>query len=425
MKMKLKKFSALAAAVFMAACLMGCGSSGSIDYGGGDGDFQNESESETTASESIESAAAETESRTESYAASAVDLTAAIQGKKVGISLPTKDQARWLKDGAALVSKFKARGADVKIDFADNDASSQAGQIQAMIADGYDLLVVAPVEAGSLTETMDKAKSAGIPVISYDRLILDTDAVSAYVSFDNYKTGKMQGDYVKEQLKLSEASAESPLQVEILAGDADDHNAEYGFMGAYDDLREYVDAGTVTILSGNNTFETCAVTGWSEEAAEARMKEILAAAYPEGTKLDAVICANDSIALGAIRALASDYKGENTVIVTGMDCDDANLRQLVDGGQAMDIYKSFGNEASAAVAVGGALLGGAPLDEGLTRSENWSFDCVYDTESYNNGAKDMVSYLLSPVLITKDNIKKELVDTGYYTMEGDYPVSLS
>ena len=164
-----KKIAALALAGTMAFMLSACGQSG-IEYGGGDGDFETESvlsESESAAS-SVESG---TETETDSDTESAESAPVTMEGKKVGIALPSKEQTRWLKDAAALTERFKAKGAETEVQFAENDAASQVSQIRAMIAAKVDLLVITPVDSSALSDVLAEAKAAGIPVIDYDRLI--------------------------------------------------------------------------------------------------------------------------------------------------------------------------------------------------------------------------------------------------------------
>ena len=151
------------------------------------------------------------------------------------------------------------------------------------------------------------------------------------------------------------------------------------------------------------------------------MQNLLASYYSGGTILDVALCSNDSTALGVTQAIESDYAGGNTVVITGQDGDEANLKNIIDGKQTMTVYKAVANEAVATVSLGEALLKGEKPDAALIKSANWSFDCAYDTSSYNNGTGIIPSYLLVPTVVTKDNIQKELVDTGYYHMENGYP----
>ena len=150
-----------------------------------------------------------------------------------------------------------------------------------------------------------------------------------------------------------------------------------------------------------------------------RFQNILGSYYSGGTQLDAALCSNDSTALGVTQAIESDYAGKNSVIITGQDGDEANLKNIVDGKQSMTVYKAVANEAVVTLDLAVAIMNGEKPDDKLISSSGWSFDCSYDTDSYDNGTGKIPSYLLVPTVVTKDNMDKELVDTGYYTKGSD------
>lgn len=336
-------------------------------------------------------------------------------GKTVGIAMPTKSLERWNRDGEYLKKQFEDAGYNVELKYSDNDSNQQNNDIEGMIADKVDLLLVAAIDGNTLSQTLDNAKSAGIDVIAYDRLIMNTDAVTYYVSFDNYTVGKLQGEFVRDQLDLENAAG--PFNIEFTAGDPADNNAGYFFNGAYDALKSYIDAGKLVIPSGKTTFEQVATPSWSTDTALENMQNTLASYYSGGTQLDVALCSNDSTALGVAQAITSDYAGSNTPIVTGQDGDIANLRNIVDGIQTMTVYKNVNDEAAVTLEVSKAILEGQTPDASLVDKFN-GIDATYDTESYNNGVKNVPSYLLVPYVITKDNLQV-LVDTGLYQWDAD------
>ncbi len=336
-------------------------------------------------------------------------------GKTVGIAMPTKSLERWNRDGEYLKKQFEDAGYTVELKYSDNDSNQQNNDIEGMIADKVDLLLVAAIDGNTLSQTLDNAKSAGIDVIAYDRLIMNTDAVTYYVSFDNYTVGKLQGEFVRDQLDLDNAAG--PFNIEFTAGDPADNNAGYFFNGAYDALKSYIDAGKLVIPSGKTTFEQVATPSWSTDTALENMQNTLASYYSGGTQLDVALCSNDSTALGVAQAITSDYAGSNTPIVTGQDGDIANLRNIVDGIQTMTVYKNVNDEAAVTLEVSKAILEGQTPDASLVDKFN-GIDASYDTESYNNGVKNVPSYLLVPYVITKDNLQV-LVDTGLYQWDAD------
>ena len=363
-----------------------------------------------------------TKTETTSPDASAAPTVAAGEGGTIGIAMPTKSLERWNRDGTFLQEQFEAKGYQVELVYSDNDVNKQVNDIENLIADKVNLLVIAAVDGESLSTVLQTAADSKIPVIAYDRLIMNTDATSYYVSFDNYTVGKLQGQYVIDTLKLDVADTSKSYNIEFTAGDPADNNAGFFFNGAYDTLKPYIDAGILKIPSGQTKFEEVATASWKTENALNRMQNILASFYSGGTQLDVALCSNDSTALGVTQAITSDYKGANTVIITGQDGDEANLANIIDGKQSMTVYKAVANEAVVTVDLAIAILKGEAPDAGLITSAGWKFDCTYDTSSYNNNNKDVPSYLLVPLVVTKDNLQKELVDTGYYTMGTDgYP----
>ena len=339
-------------------------------------------------------------------------------GGKIGISMQTQSLERWNRDGSYLEEQFKAAGYDVELTYSDNETDRQVNDIQNLISDGVDLLVVAAIDGEALNTVMDEAAEAGIPVISYDRLI-KSDAVSYYISFDNYTVGTLQGQYVIDTLDLDNAG-DKTYNIEFTAGDPADNNAGYFFNGAYDTLKPYLDAGTLNVVSGQTDFDSVATAQWDTQTALERMQNILASYYADGTQLDVALCSNDSTALGVTQAIESDYAGKNDVLITGQDGDEANLANIVDGKQSMTVYKAVANEAVVTLDLAEAMLKGDTIDESLITNSGWDFDCAYDTESYETSdGNKCPSFLLVPTVVTKDNMKEELVDTGYYTQDDD------
>ena len=403
--MKAKKLVSLLLAGMMTVSLAACGGS---------------SDSAAPAESAAESAAEETAEGAESAAEETAEAAPA-DGKKVGIAMPTQSLERWNRDGSFLDAQFKAAGYETEVTYSDNDIKKQVSDIENLIADEVDLLVIAAIDGESLSQVLADAKDAGIPVISYDRLIMNTDAISYYVSFDNYTVGKLQGEFVVDKLGLDLNDTSKTYNIEFTAGDPADNNAGFFFNGAYDVLKDYIDAGILNVPSGQTSFEQVATPQWDTKKALERMQNILGSYYGNGEVLDIALCSNDSTALGVTQAIDSDYAGDNEVIITGQDGDEANLANIVDGKQTMTVYKAVANEAVATLDLGIAILNGETPDAGLIESSNWDFECAYDTESYDNGTGIIPSYLLVPTVVTKDNIQTELVDTGYYTMEGNYP----
>lgn len=394
--MKKKLLSMILATTMVAATLAGCGS-----------------DSATTTTNDAETTKEDT-AATEDTAAADTD-TASAESGKIGISMPTQSLERWNRDGAYLDEQFKAAGFETILTYSDNKSERQVNDIQNMLADGVDLLVVAAIDGEALNTAMNEAAEAGVPVISYDRLILN-DAVSYYVSFDNYTVGKLQGEFIVDTLDLANAG-DTVYNLEITAGDPADNNAGYFYNGAMDVLNPYIEAGTLNVVSGQTDFDTVATAQWSTDTALERAQNVLSSYYADGTQLDVWLCSNDSTALGVAQAITSDYAGSNSVLITGQDGDEANLKNVVDGIQTMTVYKNVSNESIVTLALAKAIMAGETIDESLIPS--FGIDCAYDTESYETSAGNKCpSFLLVPSVITKDNLQ-ELVDTGLYTMDND------
>jgi len=394
--MKKKAVALVLAASMISAALAGCAAAGAP------------AATEPAAEAVEEEAEAPAE---EAEAAPAAEAT----GKTVGIAMPTQSLERWNRDGSYLKEQFESRGYATELVFSDNKIEQQVKDLENMIADEVDLLVIAAIDGESLSQVLAEAKDAGIPVIAYDRLIMNTDAVSYYVSFDNYTVGTLQGQFVVDQLDLD--NVDGPFNIEFTAGDPADNNAGFFFNGAYDVLKPYIEAGKLNVVSGQTQFDQVATAQWNTETAMKRFQNILASYYSDGTVLDVALCSNDSTALGVAQAIETDYAGDNTVLVTGQDGDEANLANIVDGKQTMTVYKAVANEAVATLDLGDALLNGETPDEGLIAASNWDFDCAYDTSSYDNGTGIIPSYLLVPTVVTKDNMVDALVTPGYYTQD--------
>ncbi len=360
--------------------------------------------------------AAEKTDTTEAAAASEGTDAKADGTGKVGISMPTQSLERWNRDGAYLDEQFKKAGFETVLTYSDNDSGKQVNDIQNMLADGVDLLIVGAIDGEALNTAMNEAADADVPVIAYDRLILN-DAVSYYVSFDNYTVGKLQGEFIVDQLNLENAG-DKTYNLEVTAGDPADNNARYFYNGAMDVLNPYIEKGTLKVPSGQTDFDTVATAQWNTDTALERAQNVLASYYADGTQLDVWLCSNDATALGVAQAITSDYKGSNSILITGQDGDEANLKNIVDGVQSMTVYKNVSNESIVTLELTKAILAGDTIDASL--ADKFGVECTFDTESYETSeGHKCPSFLLVPNVITKDNLQ-DLVDTGLYTMDGNY-----
>ncbi|MCR5558321.1 MAG: sugar-binding protein [Butyrivibrio sp.] len=386
--MKRKLLSGILSVAMAASLLAGCGSAAETSAPAPAAETKTETET-TTEAAPAETATETTEAAAETPAA----------GGKVGVAMPTKDLQRWNQDGANMEEQLKAAGYEVDLQYASNDIATQVSQIENMISSGAQVLVIASIDGDSLGTVLAQAKEAGIKVIAYDRLIMNSDAVSYYATFDNYMVGTKQGEYIKEQLDLD--NAEGPFNLEIFTGDPGDNNARFFYGGAIDVLKPYIDNGKLVVKSGQVDFDNVATANWSTENAQSRMDAIISANYADGTKLDAVLCSNDSTALGVTNSLEANYTGE-WPIITGQDCDVANVKNMLAGKQSMSIFKDTRDLAAKTVEMVDAIMKGTDAP-------------VNDTKTYDNGTGVIPSYLCEPVFADANNYKELLIDSGYYT----------
>ena len=382
--MKKRLIATMLTAVMVAGMMVGCGS---------------KSEPATQAA-ATEAAKAETKAeKAETEAATEAAKPETEEKHLVGVAMPTKDLQRWIQDGANMKEQLEKAGYEVDLQYASNDVQTQVSQVENMISNGCELLVIASIDGSSLGEPLGQAKEAGIPVISYDRLLMNSDAVSYYATFDNYKVGQKQGEYIVEALGLE--TNDGPFNIELFSGAPADNNCNFFFGGAMHVLQPYIDSGKLVVKSGQTAFEQVATANWDSEKSQNRMDTIIAGNYSDGTTLHAVMCSNDSTALGVENALASSYTGEYPII-TGQDCDIANTKNMIAGKQAMSVFKDTRTLATQVVKMVDAVMKGGEAE-------------VNDTKSYDNGTGIIPTYLCEPVVVTVDNYKEMLLDSGYYT----------
>ena len=324
---------------------------------------------------------------------------------KVGVSMPTKDLQRWNQDGSNMKAQLEKAGYKVDLQFAANDIPTQVSQIENMITSGCKVLVIASIDGTALSNVLEQARKKKVQVIAYDRLIMNSKAVSYYATFDNYKVGTFQGDYLVDKLGLKTRTAKDPVYMEFFTGDPGDNNINYFFGGAMDVLKPYLDSGVIVCPSGQTAKAQAATLNWSTEEAQKRMENLITSNKygPKAQKLDAVYCSNDSTANGVTNALlAAGYTKDNFPIITGQDCDIVSVKNMLKGLQAMSIFKDTRTLATKVVEMVDALMQGKKAP-------------VNDTKTYDNGALVVPSYLCEPVYGDINNYKALLVDSGYYT----------
>ncbi|GAA4698268.1 monosaccharide ABC transporter substrate-binding protein, CUT2 family (TC 3.A.1.2.-) [Promicromonospora umidemergens] len=337
------------------------------------------------------------------------------EGGLVGVAMPTQTYERWIADGDAVKSGLEEAGYDVDLQFAGDDIPTQQQQIDAMINKGAEALIIASIDGTALGSQLEAAAAADIPVISYDRLIRDSENVDFYVTFDNEEVGVQQGTSLLTGLGILDENGEEaadapegPFNIEIFAGSPDDNNAGFFFDGAMSVLQPYLDDGTLVVPSKQTDFGTVAIQRWEQEGAQSRMEDLLTSSYSKGEKtIDGVLAPADVLSRGVITALSNSGYGKGDLdmpVITGQDAEAASAKLIEDGKQYSTIFKDTRLLAEQAVIAATSFL------EGNEPEAN-------DTETYDNGVKVVPSFLLPTVIVTADNLEAELIESGYLTEE--------
>ncbi len=334
-------------------------------------------------------------------------------GGLIGVAMPTKSSERWIQDGDAVKAQLEDQGFTVDLQYAEDDIPTQVSQIENMITKGAEALIIASIDGTTLSQVLQDAADADIPVIAYDRLIRDSENVDYYASFDNYVVGQQQAWSVLNGLGLVEldgtpieGAPAGPFNVELFAGSPDDNNATFFWNGAIDTLQPYLDEGTLVVKSGQTDFEQAATLRWDGEVAQERMENILTSTYSDGSKVNGVLSPYDGLSRGIISALtdAGYTVGDEWPVISGQDAELDSVKAINSGEQYATIFKDTRQLAEVAVNMAAAILNGEDVE-------------VNNTTDYDNGVKVVPSYLLESQIVVKDNITEVLVDSGYWTEE--------
>lgn len=303
---------------------------------------------------------------------------------KIGFSMDTLKEERWVRDKELVTKRAGEIGADLDVQVANGNDSDQIKQAENMLTQGVDVLIVAPHNGEIAAAIVEAAHRQDVPVISYDRLIKNAD-VDLYISHQVVKMGEMQAKYLLDHV------SKRPANFVIVGGSPTDNNALLLHEGQMNVLKPAVDRGEVKIVADQYAKE------WQASAALNIVENALTQAH---NQVDAVVCSNDGTARGAVQAL----EGQNLagkVLVSGQDADLASLKLIVEGKQTMTIYKSI--QPLAYGAVDAAVK--------LARGEN-----VATTETIDNGFKKVPSILLELIAVDRNNLLSTVVKDGYHTL---------
>lgn len=304
----------------------------------------------------------------------------------IGLSVSDLTLERWQHDRDFFVEKAKELGAEVLVQSANGDEAKQLSQIENMISQGIDALVIIAINSDSLTTVVEQAKSKGIPVLAYDRLINGAE-IDAYVSFDNVRVGEMQAEYLVEKV--------SKGKYFLMGGSPTDNNAKMFREGQMNVLQPLIDKGDIEVIGDQW------VKGWDANEALKIMENALTA---NNNDIDAVVASNDSTAGGAIQALeAQGLAGK--VVISGQDADLAAVQRIAEGKQSMTIYKPIKAIATKSAEVAVQLAKGEKITSDST---------------INNGKVDVPFIKLDPIKVDKENLVDTVIKDGFHSYDEVY-----
>jgi D-xylose transport system substrate-binding protein len=309
---------------------------------------------------------------------------------QIGLSLDTLKEARWARDRDAFLKKAAELGANVTVLSANSDDNRQAQDVASLITSQVDVIVIVPHDGKAMSKSVQLAHEANIPVIAYDRLIVDSD-LDLYITFDNKRVGALQAEFLLDKLK----GKPKPWKIVRIYGSKTDNNAFMFKQGQDEALAAAIADGSVQVVHED----------WADDWMPENAKRIMNAALTkEGRDVVAVLASNDGTAGGAIQALREEGVA-GKVLVTGQDAELAACQRIVGGEQSMTIYKPVDKLAARATEVAVALAKGKP---------------IIAKDSTNNARLDVPSIFHDVVTVTKENIDQTVIADGFATHEDVY-----
>ncbi|MDD2706921.1 MAG: substrate-binding domain-containing protein [Verrucomicrobiae bacterium] len=303
----------------------------------------------------------------------------------VGLSMDTLKEARWQSDRDLFVARAEALGAKVLVQSANSDDTRQIQDVKSLLANKVDVLVIVPHDGTAMAEGVRLAVEAGIPVIAYDRLILNCD-LDLYLSFDNIKVGELQAKYLADHLPKGKK------RIVRLYGAPTDNNAKLFKQGQDNILKPLIQRGEIQVAHED----------WVADWDPANAKKIMNAAITRvGNGFEGVLVSNDGSAGGAIQAL-KEAKLDGKVLVTGQDADLVACQRIARGSQTMTIYKPVKRLATRAAELAVAMGARKPV--------------VANGET-PNGRRNVPSVLLEVLAVDRDNLRSTVVADGFHKEE--------
>jgi putative multiple sugar transport system substrate-binding protein len=333
----------------------------------------------------------------------------------IGIAMPETHVERWVKDGASLVKFAQAKGYRTIDTYGDANQTLQNQQMQNMITNGAKLIIASVVNDGANSIIAEAARE-GIPIISYDRIIANSPDYEYYVTFDSFKVGAFQAQALLDGFNVSEATVTKPKVITLFSGSPTDKNAFWFFDGAMEVLNPYIEKGLVKVVgpypksSDDPNFQRISTENWQAPIAKTRMENLLNGDARD-VVLDGVLAPNDTLARAIIEALRADAKYATKLpIVTGQDAEADSVVSIKNGQQYMTVFKDTTKLAEAVITLADQIIKGQPPNVPGTRLATEGRVAAMS----DNGKRKVMTFVLEPQIITKDNWDVPL-KAGFYT----------
>jgi len=304
----------------------------------------------------------------------------------IGVAMPQKGPEGWYMPEGLFNYYLSEAGFRVQFSTADGGVPEQQNQIESMIEDGVRVIVVDAIDGSQLGAQLAKAKAAGIAIIAYDRLLINTTDVDLYIAYDRCQVGRLQAAALLEGL---DKKGTGSFNIELIAGSPDDANSVPFFDCAMEVLQPRIDSGDLVIPLGQISREQVSTVGWDPTNVQTRFEGILSSFYADGTKLDGVLSPNDTLARAAITSVLE--VGLENPVVTGQDSEVESIKWIAEGKQYSTINRDMETLVTEVIRVIQILQRGEASP-------------INDSATFDNGAKVVPAYLLAPVLVTKDNL---------------------
>lgn len=317
------------------------------------------------------------------------------QDAVIGVSLPNKTSENWVIAGDLLAQRLTEAGFEPRVQYASSNGSvaDQQAQIQTMVDSNVSALIIGAADGGQLSTQTEAASAAGIPVIAFDRLILNTDAVDYYATADNLQVGTLMGQALVDGMRKRDPNG--PYTIEIFSGSPDDSNSVLYYDGYMSVLQPLIESGEIVVGSGQSSFEQTATEGWKPENAGRRMDTLLNTTYSNGTELDGVLGPADIVSRALITSIQT--AGQTVPVITGHDAESESVKLIIDGVQDSTIYSNPAVMVDNAVRIVEALAEVRDPD-------------VNDTTTFDNGVKVVPALVNPPLNVTRENAAEILGD---------------